>query len=202
MMWREHRVPLIVMAALLLGNVFFFFTYRVQYQSRLTDLDTRMADAQRRLQAAQSARMAAEQQLASYDRVRSDLQSLYNDRWSTQARRFTQLFEEIKKLATVSHFDPHTFSFSRTSEQSSKELGTEGNTVVTVSFTVQGTYEQVRRLINLLELSNQFVIIDGVGLASGNAADPKSLTMNIRLKTMFREPPSPNASARRANRQL
>ena len=74
-----------------------------------------------------------------------------------------------------------------------------GTTMVSVSFTVQGTYEQIRRLINLLELSDQFVIIDGIGLAGGGS-DTKNLTMNIRLKTLFREPVA--ANARRANQQM
>jgi len=198
-MWRDHKIPLIVIAVLLLGNVFFFFTYRVQYQSRLTDLDTRLEDAQRRLQEAQRSRAAAEQLLASYDKVRADLQNLYDERWSTQARRFTLLFEEVKRLATASHFDPRSFGFSRTesTQSSTKDTGI-GSTAVSVAFTVQGSYEQMRRLINLLELSNQFIIIDGLGLAS--ASDTKSLTMNIRLKTLFRDPAAPIAG--RPNQQL
>ena len=196
MMWRERRIPLAVIAVLLLGNVFFFFTYRVQYQSRLRDLDTRMKDAQSRLQEAQRTRTAAEQQLAGYDKVRSDLQTLYNEQWSTEAQRFTLLFTEVKHLATVSQFDPRSFSFTRTEAPSTKETGI-GTNVVGVAFTVQGTYEQMRRLINLLELSNQFIIIDGISLAG---TEGKMLTMTIRLKTLFREPVIPNT--RRANRQL
>src|SRR5438132_3109853 len=146
MMWRERKIPLAVMAVLLLGNIFFFFTYRVRYQSRLNDLATRHTEAESHLQEAQRARSAAEQQLASYDKVRADLLTLYNDRWSTQSQRFTALFEEVKRLATASHFDPRSFAFSRTDEQSSKDAGM-GTTVVSVSFTVQGTYEQIRRLI-------------------------------------------------------
>ncbi|MEK6373077.1 MAG: GspMb/PilO family protein [Acidobacteriota bacterium] len=199
MMWRDHKIPLIVIAVLLIGNIFFFFTYRVQYQSRLGDLDTRQADAQRRLQEAQRSRSAAEQQLASYDKVRADLQNLYDERWSTQTRRFTLLFEEVKRLATASRFDPRSFNFSRTESTQSvnKETGI-GSTAVSVSFTVQGTYEQVRRLINLLELSDQFIIIDGLGLAGGS--DTKMLTMNIRLKTLFRDPAS--SSTGRPNQQM
>jgi hypothetical protein len=198
MMWREHRVPLVIIAVLLLGNIFFFFTYRVQYQARLRDLETRQEQAQARLAEAQRTRMSAEAQLAAYDKVRHDLQMLYDERWSTQAKRFTRLFEEVKKLATASHFDPRSFSFGRSAlAQTVKEPSGESNTVVSVTFGVQGSYEQVRQLINLLELSDQFVIIDGIGL-SGN--DPKLLNMNIRLKTMFREP---NATAlQRVNRQL
>ena len=199
MIWRERKVPLIVMAVLLLGNIFFFFTYRVQYQSRLSDLDTRQQQAQQRLAEAQRARITAEQQLASYDKVRSDLQMLYDERWSTQAKRFTPLFVEVTKLATASHFDPRSFSFSRAEAQSNKgEPGSEGNTTVGVAFSVQGSYEQVRQLINLLELSNQFVIIDAISL--GGASDPKALNMSIHLKTLFREPGA--ASTQRPNRQM
>ena len=204
MMWREHKIPLIVMAVLLLANIFFFFTYRVQYQNRLGDLDTRLKDAQRELADAQRARATAQQQLASYDKVRADLQTLYNERWSTQSARFTRLFEEVKRLATASQFDPRSFSFSRAESSdanSRKEAGAIGSTVVNVSFTVQGTYDQARRLINLIELSDQFMIIDGIALTGGNSADLKTLTLSIRLKTLFRDPTA-TLDARRANRQL
>ena len=199
MMWRERKIPLIVMAVLLLGNILFFFTYRLDYQSRLNDMDARMEQAQRQLADAQRARMAAEQQLAGYAKVRHDLDVLYNERWSTQAKRFTQLFQEVKKLATASHFDPHSYVFSRTETVVSKnDPANEGNTMVGMSFTVQGSYEQVRQLINLLELSNQFVIIDSIGLGGGG--DPKNLTLSIHLKTMFRDPTV--ANAQRTNKQL
>lgn len=202
MMLRQHKFSLAVMAVLLLGNIFFFFTYRVQYQNRLRDLETRKEEAQRRLGEAQRARAAAQKQLASYDKIRSELQSLYNERWSTQSQRFTLLFEEVKRLATASKFDPRSFSFTRAESESasSKDVGAAGNTVVIVAFTVQGTYEQVRRLINLIELSDQFMIIDGIGLTGGSGTDPKTLTLSIRLKTLFREPAT--AAPRRTNRQL
>jgi hypothetical protein len=59
---------------------------------------------------------------------------------------------------------------------------------VNITFTVQGNYQQIRRLINLLELSDQFIIIDGINLAGSGGSD-STLTMNLRLKTLFREPP-------------
>jgi hypothetical protein len=201
MMWREHKIPLILMTALLLGNIFFFFTYRVQYTTRLSDLDARQEQAQHRLAEAQRARAAAQQQLSSYDRVRADLEALYNERWSTQSARFTRLFEEVKRLATASNFDPRSFAFSRTEMEKGKDAGSAGSTVVNVAFMVQGTYEQVRRLINLIELSDQFMIIDGIALSGGDPADPKMLTMSIRLKTLFHDPQAA-VPPRRTNRQL
>ena len=50
MIWREKRVLLIVLGLLLLANTIFFFTYRVQYVSRLQDLDARQEQTQTKLE--------------------------------------------------------------------------------------------------------------------------------------------------------
>lgn len=187
MIWREKRVPLAILGILLLANTVFFFTYRVQYQNRLRDLDGRLRASQDRLTQAQRMRQTAQQQLDAYRKVQTDLQNLYNQRWSTQAARFTSLIIEVKRLVVASQLVlPRSASFSRTDAHTTRETGPIDTEVVGINFTVQGTYDQVRRLINLLELSDQFVIIDGIGLAGGN---DKALTLNLRLKTLFREPP-------------
>jgi hypothetical protein len=191
MIWREKRVLLIVLGVLLLANTIFFFTYRVQYVSRLEDLDARKEQTQAQLEQARHARLTAEQQLAAYKKVQNDLQVLYNERWSTPVQRLTALIDEVKKLAAASHLEPPSYSFSNSETKNSTASGTRGSigtTTVEIAFTVQGTYEQVRRLINLLELSDQFVIIDGISLATNGAtANDKTLNLSIRLKTLFRD---------------
>lgn len=202
MIWREKRVLLIVLGVLLLANTIFFFTYRVQYANRLQDMDARQEQAKSRLQQVHNARIAAEQQLAAYKKVQNDLQTLYNERWSTALQRLTLLIDEVRRLAAASHLEPPSYSFSNSETKNSRSAAGAsaiGTTTVGIAFTVQGTYDQVRRLINLLELSDQFVIIDGIGLAgSGNPAE-KILTLNIRLKTLFRDP---YVTAPAANKQL
>lgn len=206
MIWREKRVLLIVLGLLLLANTVFFFTYRVQYVSRLQDLDTRQEQAQAQLDQARNARVTAEQQLAAYKKVETDLQVLYNERWSTPMQRLTALIDEVKRLAAASHLQPPSYAFTTTESKpiagttsGTPSKGSIGTTTVGISFTVQGTYEQVRRLINLLELSDQFVIIDGISLASDGSGSDKTLTLNIRLKTLFRDV---RTNAPPANRQL
>jgi len=195
MIWREKRVVLIVLGVLLLANGLFFFTYRVQYEARLEGLNTRLEDAQARLERARARRIAAEQELKSYDQVRSDLLTLYNSRWATQAERFTSLINDVKKLATESHLDqPRVYSFSRSERADTKEAGGIGTSTVSITFTVRGTYQQLRQLINHLELSNQFVIIDSIHLGAGSGAGD-ALTLNLGLKTIFREPPKPALTA-------
>src|SRR5882762_2404342 len=112
MIWREKRVLLIVLGVLLLANTIFFFTYRVQYVSRLQDLDTRQEQAQSQLQQAHRARITAEQQLAAYKKVQTDLQVLYNERWSTPVQRLTLLIDEVRKLAAASHLEPPSYQFT------------------------------------------------------------------------------------------
>jgi Tfp pilus assembly protein PilO len=195
MIWREKRILLIVLGVLLLANTIFFFTYRVQYVNRLQDLDAKQEQTKARLQQAQRARITAEQQLAAYKKVQSDLQVLYTKTWATSTERLTALIDEVKKLAAASHLEPPSYVFT-SSETKSPTRGSVGATTVGIAFTVQGTYEEVRRLINLLELSDQFVIIDGIGLAGSGAAAEKTLTLNIRLKTLFRDTrvPAPTAN--------
>jgi hypothetical protein len=188
MIWREKRILLIILGALLLANTIFFFTYRVQYVSRLEDLDATQEQTKARLQQAHRLRITAEQQLAGYKKVQNDLQILYNERWSTPLMRLTALIDEVKRLAAASHLEPPSYSFTNSETKSTNNIrGSAGINTVGIAFTVQGTYEQVRRLINLMELSDQFVIIDGISLASTGAAAEKTLTLNIRLKTLFRD---------------
>jgi len=199
MIWREKRILLIVLGVLLLANTIFFFNYRVQYVSRLEDLDTKQEQTKQQLNDARRARITAEQQLAAYKKVQTDLQMLYNDRWSTPMLRLTALIDEVKRLAAASKLQPPSYQFTSSETKNDVTKGSIGTNTVEIAFTVQGTYEQVRRLINLLELSDQFVIIDSISLGSSGVAAEKTLTLNIRLKTLFRDTRS---TAPLANRQL
>lgn len=191
MIWREKRVLLTILGILLLANTAFFFTYRVQYENRLEDLQSRLSGSEGKLERARAARAAAQQQLDAYKKTQTDIQALYNQRWATEPERFTALVTEIKKVTAASQLIPRALSFSEQTE-SAKGGGT-GTATVHITFSVQGTYQQVRRLINLLELSDQFVIIDAISLGGGGEKD-QALTLNLRLKTIFRETPRVSVS--------
>jgi hypothetical protein len=194
MIWREKRWLLIVLAIILLANTIFFFTYRVQYESRLRDLDTRLDSAKAELEAARRARVGAEQQVAAYRGIERNVRDIYENRWATETQRLTSMIAEVKRLSGNTNLTPTTFNFSRQQNAESGRVTSRGSstaigaTEVGVSFNVQGTYQQVRRLINQLELSPQFIIIDQLGLSSENG---DLLTMNIHVKTLFRDTAAP-----------
>jgi len=207
MIWREKRVLLIVLGVLLFANIGFFFTYRVQYQSRLQALDDRLAQAEGQLEQARTARVRAEQTYRSYKQIETDVDRIYNQHWATQSERLTAMISEVKRLTVASSLVPTTVTYSQNAVAAKKQLrgatnaprrvqrDSIGATEVGITFGVHGTYAQVRRLINLLELSDQFVIISQIGLS---AREGQVLDLNLLIKTLFREDdlratgPSPN----------
>ena len=182
-MWREKRVLLATLGVLLAANTIFFFTYRLQYEQRLKDLDDRRDQAEARLTQEKNARVSAERRLAAYRTISKDVQEIYTRQWATEGQRLTALISEVKRLAVASELIPKSISYARAAPQQQKGVRTNAE-IVTISFSVQGNYQQVRRLINLLELSRQFIIIDQIGL--GTAQD-QGLTLNLQLKTLFRD---------------
>ncbi len=188
MIWREKRVLLVILGLLLVANTAFFFTYRVRYKNRIDSLDQRLAESEARLSEARAARVTAERRYASYRKVERDVQFIYDQKWATQGERLTAVIAEIKKLAVASDLVPRSYTFTNqeavvADASSRRRAPSLDATEVGISYGVEGTYEQVRRLINLLELSDQFVIIDAITLSSQSG---EALQVNLHVKTLFR----------------
>lgn len=206
MIWREKRVLLIILGLLLAANAVFFFTYRVQYQERLNALEERQELAESQLAAARASRLRGEQRFASYRKIEVDVRHVYDDYWSTQDRRLTPMIAEVKRLAVASGIVPTSLSFDKMTVNTTRTAASTsasgsgsrrktpiGVSEVGIAFSVAGTYEQARRLINLLELSSQFIIIDQLALAS--SGDGQTLTLTLHVKTLFRDSAPPAAGA-------
>src|ERR1051326_8045428 len=184
MIWREKRILLAILGLLLAANTIFFFTYRVRYEERLKDLDERLSQSEARLAQARSTRLIAERRVAAVHKTERDDGEVYNKRWPPKPHRPPALIREVKHLASASQLVPPSKSFVRVTNAQPQKRGRIAAETVSINFTVHGTYQQVRRLINLLELSQQFVIIDQISIAS---AENQQLTMTLQLKTLFRD---------------
>ena len=189
MIWREKRLLLAVLGVLLAANAIYFFTYRVRYQARLDGVEQDLTQKEQQLEQAHLARLRAEKRYHSYRQIERDVERVFDDHWSTQKERLTALIGEVKRLAVASSLEPPSYTFqqdeARQISGASRRQRAVGANEVGIAFAVDGTYEQIRRLINLLELSRQFVIIDQIGLSS--AADGQTLSVNLHLKTLFRD---------------
>jgi Tfp pilus assembly protein PilO len=186
MIWREKRILLIVLGVVLLANMLFFLTYRVRYQQRLEDLDSRKIQVQAQLDQAIAHRNSIQAQLGAYAQVRREIQAVYDERWSTQKERLSAIIVETERLAAASDLHPNGYAFAQDVPKDKDVSQTA--TAVHISFSVQGNYQQVRRLINLIELSDQFMIIDQLGLASASEENSGIINLTIRIKTLFHDP--------------
>ncbi len=187
MIWRERRALLLILGLLLAANTIYFFTYRVRYQARLEDREADLTQKEAELEQAHQARLTADRTYQSYQQIEHDVQQVFDEHWSTQTDRFTRLVGEVKRLTEASNMVPTTVGFNSAAVADAdprRKKAVIGAHEVAISFGVQGTYEQVRRLINLLELSRQFVIIDRIALGQ---REGQTLLLDLRLKTLFRD---------------
>ena len=113
MIWREKRILLIVLALLLIGNTIFFFTYRIQYEARLKDLDDRRAQSEAHLAQERAARVTAERRVLAVKKAQLDVRQIYDQQWSTESRRLIALITEVERLASASQLVPPSKAFVR-----------------------------------------------------------------------------------------
>ena len=112
---------------------------------------------------------------------RREIEEFYRYRLETERTRLTAVIAEVKDLARRAGLEPRAISYP--SEQVEEfDLSTRF-----MVFGVDGRYAQLRRLINFLELSDMFLVINEIGL-SDHGADEK-LRINLRVSTTFRGEP-------------
>ena len=184
MIWKERRWLLISLGVVLLLNVAFFITYRVRYENRIESLNRDLENAQAQLAKAEERQHEAAGFLASRDETVRDLQLVYDEQWGTQPQRLAPMIIELQQLARRSGLQPATrnYTWVQVDERTSAVLGARP---MVVSFAVKGTYEEVRRLINLIELSPQFAIIDGISFNDSSGGND-DLTLNLQIRTLFK----------------
>lgn len=178
--WRARPLLWGIPLALLLVNFAFFTFYRIAYAGKVEVLQSRFEAESERLAKLRGERETFEDK---YERIRSSRQgvsSLYLDHFSTEAERFTAALAEIRRLGRASGLEPTSFSYPN-QDLEELELRTVG-----FSFNVEGTYDQLRRFINLLELSDHFLVLERVGLNAGGSSDrDPRLSLSFAVSTVF-----------------
>lgn len=109
---------------------------------------------------------------------RSRIEGLYGQRLATQSERLTAVIAEVRDLARQAGLEPSTVSYP---EQDLEGFGLERKGFV---FSVTGTYADLRKLINSLELTETFISLDEVGL-SQDGGNSTRLRISLRLSTLF-----------------
>jgi Tfp pilus assembly protein PilO len=174
MVWRRHlALWLIPLLALALG-VAMLMVYRTSFAGRDERMATLAGEAAGKLEALQAQRRAVEGFVGRVASQEQAIDDMYGKQFATESERFTRFLREIRELARQAGLDPQSFNYPQT------VLQEEGLVKRTVDFSVEGGYDELRRFINFLELSDQFVTIEQIAM-SGEGR----LALRFSLSTIF-----------------
>ena len=128
----------------------------------------------------QEKRDSLESVLAVASSNQGGVQELYEQRFSSQSERLTALLGEVKGLAVRAGFAVPRMNYP---EQTIDEFGLVRKGI---DFQVEGSYAQFRNFLNLIELSDYFLILERVAL---RGSDGPNLSVNLNLSTLFVDDP-------------
>lgn len=114
------------------------------------------------------------------DQIRASDEGLvefYGRRLSSESQALTRIIAEIKDLCGRAGIPPQSLNYDR------EVLLGQDVSRRTITFSVDGSYAQLRQLINFIELSDSFLILDQVALRGNNAEGP--LRISLKLSTLF-----------------
>lgn len=176
--WRRRLGFWVPALAFFLANLALFSAYRLVYAGRIESLRGTLEQREEVLAELQdqSGELTGLEARARSSRLGMD--ELYRDRLSTERGRFTAVTAEIRDLARRAGLEPRAMSYP------TEEIEGYGLVKRYFTFNVQGTYVELRRFVNFLELTSSFVTLEEVGLSGGEGAQ---LGIRLKLSTLFAE---------------
>jgi Tfp pilus assembly protein PilO len=109
--------------------------------------------------------------------VQRNASKFYGDEFLPAGAGYSTIVGDLSKISKASGLRATNVTFKE------RQLESRGVTEVTVSATVEGDYVSVVRFINGLERSENFYLLDSLGLASSTGG---SIKLNLQLRTYFR----------------
>ncbi|HYU32081.1 MAG TPA: hypothetical protein VEW48_07950 [Thermoanaerobaculia bacterium] len=164
-----------------LANATAYVVYRFGFADRVESLETRLKETHESLAPLAAQRTHLEKLIERSRRNEVEISRLYDERFSTRSQRLTRVTAEVKQLARTAGLNPLSISYP---EERIEEYGLIKRSF---SFSVDGTYLELRKFINLLELSQSFLTLEEVNLAGEEGGDQGGPELHIRLliSTLF-----------------
>jgi Tfp pilus assembly protein PilO len=138
-----------------------------QIESQIDDLSAEIARLERMVSQAAAERVLVAETGAEIDRISEDV-------FGSLEERLTAVLREVGAIARGAGLIPQAFGYTLGREEES------GGVRFAISFSVDGTYQQVRQLLSGLQASPQFLIIDRISFKGEE--DPRSQSLAIRLQ--------------------
>lgn len=175
--WRERLwwwLPPLVLLVLNLGALVWF---QLVYSDAARNVDQMVERRGADLEALQEVVDRQREVVLRVQANSQQVESFYGSRLATSQERLTAILREVRRLASSSGLKPAALTYP---EEELEEFGLEERGV---NFSVEGGYVELRRFINLLELSESFLTLEEVTLSG--RGDSGTLRISLRLSTLF-----------------
>jgi Tfp pilus assembly protein PilO len=157
--WRQRLWVWATALAFVALNGIGLLVYLFAYSDRVKTLEVDLRDQGKRQADVHAAHLHSEDLLRQARVNRERILQLYDEHFSTRRRRLTGVTAEVKDLAGRAGLVPRTISYP---EEQIQQYGLIKRSFI---FSVEGTYADLRKFINLLELSDSFLTLEDMSLA-------------------------------------
>ncbi|MCH7666626.1 MAG: hypothetical protein IH936_11940 [Acidobacteria bacterium] len=189
--WSRNLKLWLPSAVFLFLTVVFLGVFALEFADEAQVARTRLARRTEELDVIRAQRKHAQGIVEKVRASEEGLADFYGRRLSTEREALTRILAEIKDLCRRAGIPPTSLAYER------QVLEGQDVSRRTITFSVDGTYAQLRQLINFIELSDSFLILDEVALR-GNDVEGTPLRISLSLSTLFtansaalaREPPN------------
>ena len=196
--WRLRLWVWVPALVFFLANASAYVVYRFGFANRVESLEADLEKKQQELAPLAAKRDRFERLIKRSQLNDIEIRRLYDERFSTRSQRLTRVTAEIKQLARNAGLNPLSFTYPQ------EEIEAYGLVKRSFSFAVDGTYLELRKFMNLLELSESFLTLEEVTLAGDEGEQGPELRIRLLISTLFvREegsaetsPPTRRAAAR------
>ncbi|MEM6793585.1 MAG: hypothetical protein AAF725_06355 [Acidobacteriota bacterium] len=183
--WRERPLKWLVPLVFVVFNLLLLVFYQAFFSDRVVSLERIYEEQASDLEELRQEREKAERFTRALERQKEATGVLYEEYFGVEGERFTRMLRDIRTRARQAGMDPKSFAYPESPVEA------YGLNRRNVNFAVEGTYEQLRRFINLLELTDQFVTLQSVTLGDAQGAGQGSgeprLKIRLSLSTLFQE---------------
>ena len=157
--WRQRLWVWATALAFVALNGIGLLVYLFAYSDRVKTLEVDLRDQGKRQADVHAAHLHSEDLLRQARVNRERILQLYDEHFSTRRRRLTGVTAEVKDLAGRAGLVPRSITYP---EEQIQQYGLIKRSFI---FSVDGTYADLRKFINLLELSDSFLTLEDMSLA-------------------------------------
>lgn len=177
--WLRLWVVWVVPVILLVANAVWVFGLRSVLWGQGPALSRRVRDVEQEVGRLEGQRKELLRATDGLKGLRSNLDALRQSQLATMKERLLPFITDVVRRAQEAGLRVERVSYAAKRDEKS------GLVYFTAAYSVQGSYDQIRRCVYLLESSPQFVLLDGLALRSDDPTASLNVAVQLTTGTFF-----------------